>query len=584
MRQKALLLTGDHPVRDDSRAARLLEFFGVSYQTHRTVEFRLPETGATARDVPYRLIATAESFARVIAALQNSDTCNSFAHKIHSVFLCSNGDPIALSKVISQLSGANISVRRGAKSHMQWSIADDPEGMCGAMRGLRVHPAPATVSTCDFFEANEGSATPMISAGDKAAFLKISWRGIPFFISSVPLLDIDADLATRNFDIRDHLFSAVPFVSYIRWAFPQTSWHASESSACLVIDDPLLKPSYGFVCYRELLALMKRLRFATSIAFIPWNWRRSDPNVVQLFKENPDNYSLCIHGCDHTVGEFDTSDRQWLRAIASEALRRMSLHARGTGLQHDRIMVFPQGAFSGEAIVELKRAGFDAVVNTEVHSNPPLNGKVKISDVWDVAVMSYGDFPIYTRRYPAQGVENFAFDLLLGKPCLVVIHHDFCSHGYSRLAELIEQLNALRVPLAWRCLGEIVRRTYRRRELTADSIEIQMHCNQVSIENRSDHVKNYFVRRREHDANSIESLHAGSRQLAWDMNDDYIEFGLKLRPQETTLLTLRFRPGEPLAQNGRNIACSAKTMLRRYLCEARDNYLMRARARIGLLS
>ena len=58
-----------------------------------------------------------------------------------------------------------------------------------------------------------------------------------------------------------------------------------------------------------------------------------------------------------------------LRAIASEAVRRMSLHEQRTGLAHDHVMVFPQGIFSEQAILELKRATFSAVVNTEVHSN-----------------------------------------------------------------------------------------------------------------------------------------------------------------------------------------------------------------------
>ena len=89
------------------------------------------------------------------------------------------------------------------------------------------------------------------------------------FVSSEGLIDIDAELTTFNFDIRDHFFSAVPLVSYIRWAFPCSSWHAPEASACLVIDDPLLKPTHGFVDFQELLSLMKRHNFSTNIAFIP---------------------------------------------------------------------------------------------------------------------------------------------------------------------------------------------------------------------------------------------------------------------------------------------------------------------------
>ena len=57
------------------------------------------------------------------------------------------------------------------------------------------------------------------------------------------------------------------------------------------------------------------------------------------------------------------------------------------------VMVFPQGIFSEEAIPELKHATFNAVVNTEVHSNPLAERKLRISDVWDVAVMTLWRFP-----------------------------------------------------------------------------------------------------------------------------------------------------------------------------------------------
>ena len=582
MQEKALLLTGDYSSSDDRRAERLLEFFGVRYEKRRVTEFALGEPNSGKK---HRLMCAAQTFSHLAKGLRNP-SCgpNGVTQQVHSVFLYSNGDPIALENVVRELSGANIPVRRAARSDTEWHIADEPDGMCGAMRGLHVHPAAITLSRCDFFERNEDSVTPLIASDDKAAFLKVTRGGIPFFISSVPLLDIDAELTTRSFDVRDHLFSALPIVSYIRWAFLRGSWKAPEASACLVIDDPLLKARYGFVRFRELLTLMKQLRFSTSIAFIPWNWRRSNPKVVQLFKDNPDHYSLCIHGCDHTAGEFSTSDGKRLRAVAAEAVRRMSLHERRTGLAHDRIMVFPQGLFSNEAIGALKRSGFHAAVNTEVHSNPPGTHKLRISDVWDAAVMTYSDFPIFTRRYPAQGIENFAFDLLLGKPCLVVIHHDFCGDGYAQLSHFIGQLNALQAPMVWRSLGDVLRRSYRQREVSPDSIEIEMYASELLIENRSERAKSYFIRRREPHPNSIESLHAGTRRLAWESAGNYIEFKLELGPGETTLLTLRFKVPEDVAHNHQNFAYRAKTRVRRHLSEVRDNYVVPAKARLVTFS
>jgi hypothetical protein len=581
MHEQAFLLTGDYPSIDDGRVRRLLEFFGIPCETRKATEFRLPESSQSGTNPKCRLVCAAETFHRVIGRLEN---VQGFAQRVHSVFVYPTRNIAALSELVGKLSGTEISVRRGAATKSDWSIADSPEGICGVMGGLRIRPAPSTLQSCDFFAGNGSSATPLLGAGNEAAFLKLTWQTVPVFVSSTQLIDIDADLATPNFDVRDHLFSAVPAVAYIRWAFAHSAWRTPEAGACLVIDDLLLKARYGFVRFHELFALMKQHRFSTSIAFIPWNWRRNNREVVQLFKDNPERYSLCIHGCDHTAGEFGIADRQRLRAAASEASRRMSLHQWRTGLAHDRVMVFPQGVFSEKAIVELKRAGFHAVVNTKVHGNPAGERKLRISDVWDVAVMIYGDFPIYTRRYPAQGVENLAFDLLLGKPCLTVIHHDFCSDGYAGLVQFIDHLNALQIPLAWRPLGGVLRRGYRQKEISPDSVAIEMYATELLIENRSDRAKSYSIRRREHDYNSIESLHAGSRRMSLNSTGDYIEFKVELGPGEGTLIMLRFKVAEGALHSRQSLAYSAKTMVRRYLSEARDNYLAPAKARMTALS
>src|SRR5260370_4503437 len=205
------------------------------------------------------------------------------------------------------------------------------------------HHAPATKHFFLLTPAKKNK-TAIISTDHGATFVKVERYTVPSFLSAFPkIVDIDAELAAGNFDVRDHIRSAVPVVLYIKWAFAETCWNAPEANACLVIDDPLLKPSYGFLNFQELLHLMERHRFSTNIAFIPWNWRRSDPGVVRLFKENPEKYSLSIHGCDHTGAEFGSHDRNRLRSKALQAADRMSVHESKTGLRHERIMVFPQG-------------------------------------------------------------------------------------------------------------------------------------------------------------------------------------------------------------------------------------------------
>ena len=472
-----------------------------------------------------------------------------------------------------------------AKNSSAWEVADLADGFCGALSGLRVTPSERAGGVSQVADLSNGSATPLISAGSEAMFFRFDWGGIPIFVSlAEQVIDLDDELDTPNFDIRDHFFSATPIVLYLRWAFPKSAWRSPEAGACLVIDDPLLKPRYGLVCFRSLLTVMERHNFSTSIAFIPWNWRRSDPKTVRLFKENPDRFSLSIHGCDHTAAEFRADDANEIRSLITTAVQRMAAHEKRTGLVHDRIMVFPQGVFSETAIRELKQANFLAAVNTEVvASGEGGSRRITIADVWDVAVRSYADFPIYTRRYPHQGIENFAFDTLLGKPCLIVIHHDFCAGDYVQLAELVERLNALKTQLVWRNLEGVVKRSYRQRESDPASQEIEMYGREMLVENRSPRSKLFRVKCRESQPAAVAEIHVGPDPVLWDVDGQYLRFEVTLPPGESALLSVRHARING-ADRKRRIHSALKTGLRRYLSEFRDNYAVPAKARFAAFS
>jgi hypothetical protein len=578
MQENAVLLTADYPSADDQRAERLLNFFGVRYLKRRATEVGLPENKS---DEKYRLVCSVQAFARLVGDLQNV-SCNSncLARQIHSVFLYSNGDPVALAKAVSQLSGATISIRRGAERVTEWHIANEPDGLCGAMRDLRIQPSATYLRSGDFFHTDGESLSPLIAGEDKAAFLKLNCNGLPVFVSSERLIDIDAELTTFNFDIRDHFFSAVPFVSYIRWAFPLSSWHAPEASACLVIDDPLLKSTHGFVDFRELLALMKRYKFSTNIAFIPWNWRRSAPEVVRLFRENPEHFSLSVHGCDHTRAEFGNSSQQRLYWKTQQALERMNRHESITGICHDPVMVFPQGIFSEAAMSALKRTDLIASVNNDIISADPHPRTITISDVWDIAIMCYS-FPLFTRRYPWEGIENFAFDALLGKPAIAVIHHDYCSDHCASLVNFIEQLNALPCAPIWRNLGEVVRRCYRQREDSPGAMEVEMYGTELRIENRSGQPKRFLIKRREGEPSAIERICTEAQEIGWQTVDGHIDFEIELNPGENRVIRVKFHDLAVKGFKGDNRLYRVKAMLRRFLCEVRDNYVMPMRCRFA---
>ena len=506
---------------------------------------------------------------------------------MHSVFVYAGDVPAVLQKLLQRLTGdEGVVLSQMNRSGGDFVVSGQLDGFCGVMAGVRVTESRANRDTDLVLNASKGNANSIISLGHGATFLRLEYNGVPVFLStSREIIDIDAELASQNFNVREHFLSAVPLVLYVKWAFAETCWNAPETNACLVIDDPLLKRTHGFVDFQELSSLMQRHKFSTNVAFIPWNWRRSAPEVVRLFRENPERYSLSVHGCDHTRAEFGSSSQQRLYWKAQQAIQRMDRHRSITGIHHDPVMVFPQGIFSEAAMSALKRTDLIAAVNNDIISADPYPRTITVSDVWDIAVMGYSTFPLFTRRYPWEGIENFAFDALLGKPAIAVIHHDYCSDHCARLVNFIEQLNGLKIAPIWRSLGEVVRNSCRQKEVSPGNVEVEMYGTELWIENRSQERKHFLIRRRECEPSAIQRISTDSQTIAWKPANGRIDFEIELNPGENQVIKIRFHDLAENGCNGDNLPYRLKAMLRRYLCEVRDNYVTPMRFRFaGLVS
>ena len=112
-------------------------------------------------------------------------------------------------------------------------------------------------------------------------------------------------------------------------------------------DDAWLTEPYGHLNYSALLAEMERHNFHTTIAFIPWNFDRSEPSIVRLFKANQGRFSVCIHGDDHDHREFGNYAENPLEVQVRhirQSVARMERFQALTGISYDRFMVFPHGS------------------------------------------------------------------------------------------------------------------------------------------------------------------------------------------------------------------------------------------------
>ena len=108
-----------------------------------------------------------------------------------------------------------------------------------------------------------------------------------------------------------------------------------------------------------------------------------------------------------------------------------------------------------------------------------------------------------------------------------------------------------------------------------------MYATQLRLENQSGQRKRYLIRRRESEPSNIKEIRAGSRNVGWGSTDGRVAFEIELNPGENTMITLGFHD---LTGNGRHadtLSYRTKAMLRRYLCEIRDNYVTPARFRLA---
>ena len=215
--------------------------------------------------------------------------------------------------------------------------------------------------------------------------------------------------------------------------------NTKETLACLIIDDPLLRPTYGCLDYNKLLEEMKLHNFFTEIGFIPWNYKRSDPKTVCLFLDNPDHYAICIHGCNHG-NEFGKENYQEMRALLATALWRMEQHKRLTGLPYDPVFVFPRGRFSSVAMKALKDQGYFAAFNSKIQATDA--EELPAIEYRQPATKIYHNFPLFLRRYP-KDKSKFIEDMTSGRPIIIVEHHGAFWNGYKSITDLVDWINSL---------------------------------------------------------------------------------------------------------------------------------------------
>jgi len=442
---------------------------------------------------------------------------------------------------------------------------------CFQFSGLSVGTANPTRESC-FVEGNaQGAQTTLIRIDEQPFFVRFeNGTSQLFFLASGEIANLD-EKVPRNCCALKWFCDLVPLMMFLRGALGKRVWHNDHSRACFIIDDPLLKDRHGFLDYRQLIESMRRQKFSACIAFIPWNYRRSSRKVAKLFSSNRYAAFLCVHGCDHTGAEFESTDVDLLRGKAKLALERMQLHRQLSGVPFDEVMVFPQGLFSAEAIPALKGSSYLAAVNTELGPST-MPDALLLRDLLDVAVTRFGNFPLFGRRYP-KDLAEFAFDLFLGKPALAVEHHGYFRDGHRALEAFVAGLNGLDKGIEWTNLDTICSRTCLRRTLRNGDVQVRFYASRFQLKNDTGLMQSYDLLQTLTTGEPLPSVTADGRLWNCEREENSLKIRLSLAPRQTVEIRVTAVGANWMDSPARKtVVHNIVVAGRRRLCEFRDNY------------
>ncbi|HOW84877.1 MAG TPA: hypothetical protein P5119_05935 [Candidatus Aminicenantes bacterium] len=347
---------------------------------------------------------------------------------------------------------------------------------------------------------------------------------------------------------RGDLLGLLPYLFFLRAACGDRCWESSGHFANLVIDDPWLREPYGHLRYDRVLAEMKAANFHTTIAFVPWNYDRSQPGVVSLFARNPDRFSVCVHGDNHDHREFSTTValREQERDMV-QGLARMEEFRRRTGLPYDRVMVFPHSIGTEASLRLLKKLGFLATVN----GDPVPAGSPRPADLLFYLrnpTLDYGTIASFDRADAGRVSEPaVALDLFLGNPILLYSHHDLFEPGPDAFNPQARLVNRLEPSVIWASLGTIARRFYLRRRLAGGSVEVLAFGPEIEIRNPSPVPVTFRVRKPEDPSARVRAVRLDGRPAGWGRSGDGLTVELEMPPASTGLVEIVYEEAPDLA-------------------------------------
>jgi hypothetical protein len=457
-------------------------------------------------------------------------------------------------------------------------------GSAGALtRMLAGLELPAVASpTCSMqFEPAPAIQTVLTARGDGGANAAVLVRAQSktaetFFVPQMEPFDLSWLGNPRG--LPGFFSSMAPFILFLSYEAGDYGWHLDGHYANLTIDDPWLTQPYGHLDYPALLLEMEKHNFHTTIAFIPWNFDRSEPDIVTLFRAHPERFSVCVHGNNHDHREFGDyaihSLREQIADIKQGVARMERFHAL-TGIPYDRFMVFPHGVAPEGTFAALKRYDFLGTTNLV---SVPLGATLPTDPAFLLRpyTVAYANF-LSLSRYPA-GVQlprlEIAMQSFLGNPLLLYGHEDFFVESIGAFNGFADYVNQLQPNTQWTSLGEIAHHSHLVRRREDGGFDAQMFSNEMDLKNPTDRDAVFYIKREEDFSSTIRSLTIDGAPAAFERSRNMVALRLVIPARQVRKLRVAYENDLDLSREDIRKSDVRSYALRR-ISDFRDLYLSR---------
>jgi hypothetical protein len=451
-------------------------------------------------------------------------------------------DPTLLSRWTGGLATGARRLSSPAQLHY---LVGSVTGITQQLSGLEI-PFPGDDTF--YFSPVDSKARQILSVGD-------NHQDVPVFI--------EADVQQQKIFLlcKEHLFLGLvegraedmegafaeiaPLMIFTKYCAGDLGWHALHRYANLTIDDPWLREPYGHLIYKDLLTEMEKHNFHTTIAFIPWNFDRSEAPVITLFRNHPQRFSICVHGDNHDHKEFDDYESKSLSlqiAALRQSVARMEKFQALTGIPYDKVFVFPHNIGSERILEQLKAYNFAATVNS---LSVPMDRTRPVSPLFPLrpVTLSFGDFPSVA-RYGAVMPNPTSFigiNEFLDNPIFFYGHHDLFANGIDAFDRVADEVNRIEPDTRWRSLGDMAKHLYLVRLRDDANYDVLSFSSSLDLENSSGQNSVFYIQKPQSDSSAIASVSVEDRPVPFQFDGGSVHLSVAIPAGESRRVLIRYK-------------------------------------------